>query len=266
MPVLRREKPSWKAANAFYIKAWKSHANATSRHITAPTHPNSKCYSTQGKKKSSSMRYGHQCWHWWSNQNPKINQDSQLEVWITKVQQNSSVRTSQIFCSMTKLILNKENWGRREAFPSLYLWYCSLSVTFAWSVPFPLLPEDSLFSVSSKVTGKSCEYNGTTYHHGEMFVAEGLFQNRQANQCAQCSCSVSTVICQSLALSMLHFAFLTDVTLKCMQHAAHSRGWELGIDAETHKSTLSQPVAHGECQATSYSNTVDKAYPVKHLL
>lgn len=65
---------------------------------------------------------------------------------------------------------------------------------------------------------------------------------------------------------MLHFAFLTDVTLKCMQHAAHSRGWELGIDAETHKSTLSQPVAHGECQATSYSNTVDKAYPVKHLL
>ncbi|RMB98380.1 hypothetical protein DUI87_25286 [Hirundo rustica rustica] len=55
--------------------------------------------------------------------------------------------------------------------------------------------EDSLFSVSSKITGKSCEYNGTTYHHGEMFVAEGLFQNRQANQCAQCSCSEGNVYC-----------------------------------------------------------------------
>ncbi|EMP35434.1 Chordin-like protein 1 [Chelonia mydas] len=49
--------------------------------------------------------------------------------------------------------------------------------------------EDSLFSISSKITGKSCEYNGTAYQHGEMFVAEGLFQNRQPNQCAQCSCS-----------------------------------------------------------------------------
>ncbi|XP_048370668.1 chordin-like protein 1 [Sphaerodactylus townsendi] len=54
----------------------------------------------------------------------------------------------------------------------------------------PRCPDDSLFSMGGKITGKSCEYNGTTYHHGEMFVAEGLFQNRQANQCAQCSCSL----------------------------------------------------------------------------
>ncbi|XP_044283405.1 chordin-like protein 1 isoform X3 [Varanus komodoensis] len=59
----------------------------------------------------------------------------------------------------------------------------------------PRCPDDSLFSMGSKVTGKSCEYNGTTYHHGEMFVAEGLFQNRQANQCAQCSCSEGNVYC-----------------------------------------------------------------------
>ncbi|XP_066496219.1 chordin-like protein 1 isoform X2 [Tiliqua scincoides] len=59
----------------------------------------------------------------------------------------------------------------------------------------PRCPDDSLFSVGSKVTGKSCEYNGTTYNHGEMFVATGLFQNKQANQCAQCSCSEGNVYC-----------------------------------------------------------------------
>lgn len=124
-------------------------------------------------------------------------------------------------------LYNKEKWGRRAAFPPLYLWYCKLSRTFAWSVPFSLLLEDSLFSVSSKITGKSCEYNGTTYHHGEMFVAEGLFQNRQANQCAQCSCSVSTRISQSLALSVLHFSFLEDMTLKYKQYIAKAGDWEL---------------------------------------
>lgn len=122
---------------------------------------------------------------------------------------------------------NKEKWERREAFPLLYLWYCKLSKTFAQCLPFPLLPEDSLFSVSSKITGKSCEYNGTTYHHGEMFVAEGLFQNRQANQCAQCSCSVSNMIWQSPALSMLHFSFLENMTLKYKWYIAKTGNWEL---------------------------------------
>jgi len=141
-----------------------------------------------------------------------------------------------------------------------------LSGQFALSVPFPLLSEDSLFSVSSKITGKSCEYNGTTYHHGEMFVAEGLFQNRQANQCAQCSCSVSTTACQSPSLSELHFTFPEDMALKCTQSIAHSRGWELGVNAETHESATSQFMAPGKCQAASCSNTEDKAHPVRHLL
>lgn len=60
-----------------------------------------------------------------------------------------------------------------------------LGVVFLRSVP-----EDSLPPANNKVTSKSCEYNGTTYQHGELFVAEGLFQNRQPNQCTQCSCSV----------------------------------------------------------------------------
>ncbi|KAF1672701.1 Chordin-like 1 [Pygoscelis adeliae] len=79
----------------------------------------------------------------------------------------------------------------------------------------PRCPEDSLFSVSSKVTGKSCEYNGTTYHHGEMFVAEGLFQNRQANQCAQCSCSEGNVYCGLKTCPKLTCSFPVSVPESC---------------------------------------------------
>lgn len=60
------------------------------------------------------------------------------------------------------------------------------------------VPEDSLPPTNNKVTSKSCEYNGTTYQHGELFVAEGLFQNRQPNQCTQCSCSVRPGVLMSL--------------------------------------------------------------------
>ncbi|KAM9274205.1 chordin-like protein 1 [Morus bassanus] len=79
----------------------------------------------------------------------------------------------------------------------------------------PRCPEDSLFSVSSKITGKSCEYNGTTYHHGEMFVAEGLFQNRQANQCAQCSCSEGNVYCGLKTCPKLTCSFPVSVPESC---------------------------------------------------
>lgn len=145
---------------------------------------------------------------------------------------------------------NKEKWRRREDFLPLYLWHCKLSRTFAWIVPFPLFPEDSLFSVSSKITGKSCEYNGTTYHHGEMFVAEGLFQNRQANQCAQCSCSVSNMIWQSPALSMLQFSILEDETLKYKQYIAKAGNWELVLKLMRVLRASAQHLVN-KCQMTS---------------
>lgn len=76
------------------------------------------------------------------------------------------------------------------------------------------VPEDSLPPANNKVTSKSCEYNGTTYQHGELFMAEGLFQNRQPNQCTQCSCSVRPCILMPLlslaqirALPYLHLLF-----------------------------------------------------------
>lgn len=62
---------------------------------------------------------------------------------------------------------------------------------------FHPVPEDSLPPANNKMTSKSCEYNGTTYQHGELFMAEGLFQNRQPNQCTQCSCSVRLCISMS---------------------------------------------------------------------
>uniref|UniRef100_A0A6I8NSE7 Chordin like 1 n=1 Tax=Ornithorhynchus anatinus TaxID=9258 RepID=A0A6I8NSE7_ORNAN len=79
----------------------------------------------------------------------------------------------------------------------------------------PRCPEESLSPVSTKTTGKSCEYNGTTYHHGEMFVAEGLFQNRHANQCAQCSCSEGNVYCGLKTCPKLSCAFPVSVPDSC---------------------------------------------------
>ncbi|KAG9346546.1 hypothetical protein JZ751_006857 [Albula glossodonta] len=57
-------------------------------------------------------------------------------------------------------------------------------------------PEVSPSPLLTRVGGKPCDYNGMQYQHGEVFVAEGLFPNRQVNQCAQCSCSEGNVYCR----------------------------------------------------------------------
>ncbi|XP_028732788.1 chordin-like protein 1 isoform X3 [Peromyscus maniculatus bairdii] len=79
----------------------------------------------------------------------------------------------------------------------------------------PRCPEDSLPPVNNKVTSKSCEYNGTTYQHGELFMAEGLFQNRQPNQCTQCSCSEGNVYCGLKTCPKLTCAFPVSVPDSC---------------------------------------------------
>uniref|UniRef100_A0A452VEH3 Chordin like 1 n=1 Tax=Ursus maritimus TaxID=29073 RepID=A0A452VEH3_URSMA len=76
---------------------------------------------------------------------------------------------------------------------------------------------DSLPPANNKVTSKSCEYNGTTYQHGELFVAEGLFQNRQPNQCSQCSCSEGNVYCGLKTCPKLTCAFPVSVPDSCCQ-------------------------------------------------
>ncbi|XP_075813591.1 chordin-like protein 1 isoform X2 [Microtus pennsylvanicus] len=79
----------------------------------------------------------------------------------------------------------------------------------------PRCPEDALPPVNNKVTSKSCEYNGTTYQHGELFMAEGLFQNRQPNQCTQCSCSEGNVYCGLKTCPKLTCAFPVSVPDSC---------------------------------------------------
>ncbi|XP_019515746.1 PREDICTED: chordin-like protein 1 isoform X4 [Hipposideros armiger] len=74
---------------------------------------------------------------------------------------------------------------------------------------------DSLPPANNKVTSKSCEYNGTTYQHGELFMAEGLFQNRQPNQCTQCSCSEGNVYCGLKTCPKLTCAFPVSVPDSC---------------------------------------------------
>lgn len=198
----------------------------TSRHITTPLRPHTKCYRTRENTAD------------WDR--PLV---LALQLVISILGLTGTVNSK---CDLPKFSMiasyhlnfavwqnlsfhNKEKWERREVFHPLHLWFMTLWIikNICMKCSFPLLPEDSLFSVSSKITGKSCEYNGTTYHHGEMFVAEGLFQNKQANQCAQCSCSVSNMIWQILALSMLQFSFLEYVTLKYKQCRAKSWNWEI---------------------------------------
>ncbi|KAL8191337.1 UNVERIFIED_CONTAM: hypothetical protein K2H54_072270 [Gekko kuhli] len=41
----------------------------------------------------------------------------------------------------------------------------------------------------------SCEYNGATYQHGDLFTASELFPSKLANQCTQCSCSEGQIYC-----------------------------------------------------------------------
>ncbi|XP_070222718.1 chordin-like protein 1 [Bos mutus] len=79
----------------------------------------------------------------------------------------------------------------------------------------PRCPEDSLPPANNKMTSKSCEYNGTTYQHGELFMAEGLFQNRQPNQCTQCSCSEGNVYCGLKTCPKLTCAFPVSVPDSC---------------------------------------------------
>ncbi|XP_036082816.1 chordin-like protein 1 isoform X4 [Rousettus aegyptiacus] len=74
---------------------------------------------------------------------------------------------------------------------------------------------DPLPPVNNKVASKSCEYNGTTYQHGELFMAEGLFQNRQPNQCTQCSCSEGNVYCGLKTCPKLACAFPVSVPDSC---------------------------------------------------
>ncbi|XP_007892100.1 chordin-like protein 2 [Callorhinchus milii] len=81
----------------------------------------------------------------------------------------------------------------------------------------PRCSEEHHISTAVKIIGKSCEYNSTTYQHGEMFGADSLFQSRQINQCAQCSCSEGNVYCGLKTCPKLTCSFPVSVSDSCCQ-------------------------------------------------
>ncbi|XP_059832860.1 chordin-like protein 2 isoform X2 [Hypanus sabinus] len=94
-----------------------------------------------------------------------------------------------------------------------------------------------------KITGKSCEYNGTTYQHGEMFVAEGLFLSRHPNQCAQCSCSEGNVYCGLRTCPKLTCPFPMTVSDSCCQ-VCRGEGESWDTDAEIFRPPSNREARH----------------------
>lgn len=76
-------------------------------------------------------------------------------------------------------------------------------------------PEVSPSPLLARVGGKPCNYSGLQYQHGEVFVAEGLFPNRQVNQCSQCSCSEGNVYCRLRTCPKLTCPFPVAVPESC---------------------------------------------------
>ncbi|XP_078268166.1 chordin-like protein 2 [Rhinoraja longicauda] len=95
--------------------------------------------------------------------------------------------------------------------------HCSSPMTIPQHCCPRCSPEDYHNPTAAKVIGKSCEYNSTTYQHGEMFVAEGLFLSRHPNQCAQCSCSEGNVYCGLRTCPKLTCQFPISTPDSCCQ-------------------------------------------------
>ncbi|XP_048461234.1 chordin-like protein 1 isoform X2 [Rhincodon typus] len=95
--------------------------------------------------------------------------------------------------------------------------HCSSPVTVPQQCCPHCVPEEHHIPAAAKIVGKSCEYNGTSYQHGEMFVAEGLFLSRHPNQCAQCSCSEGNVYCGLRTCPKLTCPFPITVPDSCCQ-------------------------------------------------
>ncbi|KAL4631184.1 chordin-like protein 1 [Arapaima gigas] len=76
-------------------------------------------------------------------------------------------------------------------------------------------PEESPLPQEVRPGGKPCDYGGTQYQHGDVFVPEGLFPSRRANQCAQCSCSEGNVYCRLRTCPKLTCPFPVSVPDSC---------------------------------------------------
>ncbi|XP_062983820.1 chordin-like protein 2 [Elgaria multicarinata webbii] len=63
----------------------------------------------------------------------------------------------------------------------------------------------------------SCQYNDTTYQHGDIFTNSELFPSRESNQCSQCSCSEGHIYCGLVTCADLLCASPETVPDSCCQ-------------------------------------------------
>ncbi|XP_061485636.1 chordin-like protein 2 isoform X2 [Rhineura floridana] len=81
----------------------------------------------------------------------------------------------------------------------------------------PRCPELLIPSGAQTPTNSSCQYNGTTYQHGNIFTNSELFPSRQSNQCAQCSCSEGQIYCGLVTCPELLCASPETIPDSCCQ-------------------------------------------------
>uniref|UniRef100_A0A8C6XW84 Chordin like 1 n=1 Tax=Naja naja TaxID=35670 RepID=A0A8C6XW84_NAJNA len=118
----------------------------------------------------------------------------------------------------------------------------------------PRCPDQPVVS-DTRITGKACNYSGTIYQHGEMFSIEGIFKNKQPNQCVQCSCSEGKIYCALKTCPDLTCTSPVSVSDSCCQVCKGSNEESLrDLDGDL----IRQPAIRG-----AVSQLVSTPFPMK---
>ncbi|XP_066475534.1 chordin-like protein 2 [Tiliqua scincoides] len=96
----------------------------------------------------------------------------------------------------------------------------------------------------------SCQYNGTTYQHGDIFTSSELFPSKRSNQCTKCSCSEGQIYCGLVTCPELLCASPETVPDSCCQVCRDSSS---EAPAEEHPQ-LNRGVRHSQQQCGQASN------------
>ncbi|XP_048885559.1 chordin-like protein 1 isoform X1 [Brienomyrus brachyistius] len=110
--------------------------------------------------------------------------------------------------------------------------------------------------------GMPCVYKGMQYQNGDVFVAEGLFPSRHANQCSQCSCSEGKVYCRLRTCPTLTCPSPASVPESCCQVCKESddrdASWDQG-EVESPRQPANRGARH------SYQRTQYDLLPFRSL-
>ncbi|KAM6427120.1 chordin-like protein 1 [Liasis olivaceus] len=108
----------------------------------------------------------------------------------------------------------------------------------------PKCSDEPVVSADDKTIGKTCEYNGTTYQHGEMFVTEGIFHSRQDDQCEQCSCSEGNVYCALKTCPKLACSSPVTVPDSCCQVCKGDEELLMDVDGDLIRQPANREARH----------------------